>query len=159
MRSSSEGGVYLSSLQLNQMAVGVLACTLDKPTFHWLSSVKMCVSAMSARFQAIASSSCLFQTSLPSEPLVFEAERTRMSRHHHFPWCTEIKWVFPSNDAKPQNIIQVSKKRVIQRMHFRVYWLIKDEITWITWLEWWIIKTRSIKLHVQFKALWLSTLL
>lgn len=44
------------------------------PTFHWLSSVKISVSAMSTLFQAIASSSCLFQLSLPKDSLVLDAE-------------------------------------------------------------------------------------
>lgn len=72
--SSSGAGVHLSVLHLIQMAVGVTACCIGEPTFHWLSSVKISVSAMSTRFQVIASSSCLFQLSLPSDSLVFEAE-------------------------------------------------------------------------------------
>lgn len=59
------------------LAAGVgipVSCRTGKPTFHWLSSVKISVSAKSTRFQVIASSSCLFQLSIPSVSLFLEAE-------------------------------------------------------------------------------------
>lgn len=42
--------------------------------------MKISVSAMSTRFQAMASSSCLFQEWIPNGSLVFEAEETEMEQ-------------------------------------------------------------------------------
>lgn len=72
------------------------------PTFHWLSSVKISVLAMSTLFQAMASSSCLFQLSLPKDSLVLEAELMRKGDCHDV--CGRN--ILPTKAANPKDPFQ-----------------------------------------------------